>query len=73
MTSAESETEPYGEKKNKVVFIRHGDSLWNSQNKFTGWHDVPLSEQGVKEAIEAGIILKENGYTHFDVCHTSLL
>ena len=42
----------------KVVFVRHGESTWNRENKFTGWHDVPLSEHGQTEAIEAGKMLK---------------
>ena len=56
----------------KVVLIRHGESVWNLENKFTGWTDVALSEQGVKEAIEAGKVLKEKGY-HFDLAFTSVL
>lgn len=38
----------------KVVLVRHGESTWNKENRFTGWHDVPLSQHGVTEAIEAG-------------------
>ena len=53
----------------KLVLVRHGQSEWNLSNKFTGWTDVELSEQGVNEAIEAGKVLKENGYT-FDVAYT---
>lgn len=56
----------------KLVLVRHGQSLWNLENKFTGWTDVELSEQGVKEAIEAGRVLKEKGYT-FDIAYTSVL
>ncbi|MBQ2640131.1 MAG: 2,3-diphosphoglycerate-dependent phosphoglycerate mutase [Bacilli bacterium] len=56
----------------KLVLVRHGQSLWNLENKFTGWTDVDLSEQGVKEAIEAGKVLKEKGYT-FDIAYTSVL
>ena len=56
----------------KLVLVRHGQSEWNLSNKFTGWTDVELSEQGVNEAIEAGKVLKENGYT-FDVAYTSVL
>lgn len=56
----------------KLVLVRHGQSLWNLENKFTGWTDVPLTEQGEKEAIEAGKVLKENGYT-FDKAYTSVL
>ena len=56
----------------KVVFIRHGQSEWNLANRFTGWEDVDLSEQGVKEAQEAGRKIKEAGI-HFDVLYTSVL
>ncbi len=56
----------------KLVLVRHGQSVWNLENKFTGWTDVALSEQGVKEAIEAGKALKEKGY-HFDLAFTSVL
>ncbi len=56
----------------KLVLIRHGQSLWNLENRFTGWTDVDLSENGLSEAREAGAILKENGYT-FDVAYTSVL
>lgn len=56
----------------KLVLVRHGQSVWNLENKFTGWTDVALSEQGVKEAIEAGKVLKEKGY-HFDLSFTSVL
>lgn len=56
----------------KVVFVRHGQSEWNLQNRFTGWHDVDLTDQGVYEAKSAGILLRERGY-QFDVAHTSML
>ena len=56
----------------KLILVRHGESIWNKENKFTGWTDVPLSEKGINEAIEAGKILKKNGYT-FDVAYTSVL
>ena len=56
----------------KLVLIRHGESLWNLENKFTGWTDVDLSENGLKEARIAGKILKENGFT-FDIAYTSVL
>ena len=56
----------------KLVLVRHGESEWNLSNKFTGWTDVELSENGVNEAIEAGKVLKEKGYT-FDVAYTSVL
>lgn len=54
----------------KLVLIRHGQSLWNLENRFTGWVDVPLTEQGEKEAIRAGEILKG---MQFDVAYTSAL
>lgn len=56
----------------KLVLVRHGESIWNLENRFTGWTDVDLSENGVSEAIEAGKILKEKGYT-FDIAFTSVL
>jgi 2,3-bisphosphoglycerate-dependent phosphoglycerate mutase len=56
----------------KVVLLRHGESTWNQENRFTGWTDVDLSEKGRKEAIEAGRLLKEDGYV-FDVAFTSVL
>ena len=56
----------------KLVLIRNGESVWNKLNIFTGWTDVPLSEKGVKEAIQAGKLLKEKGYK-FDFCYTSVL
>lgn len=56
----------------KLVLIRHGESTWNKENRFTGWTDVPLSEQGVKEAGDAGKILKQNNYS-FDIIYTSVL
>jgi 2,3-bisphosphoglycerate-dependent phosphoglycerate mutase len=56
----------------KLVIVRHGQSVWNLENKFTGWTDVDLSDNGVNEAIEAGKVLKEKGFT-FDVAFTSVL
>src|SRR5208283_2993433 len=56
----------------KVVLVRHGESTWNKENRFTGWTDVDLSEKGIEEAINAGKVLKENGYT-FDLAYTSVL
>ena len=56
----------------KIVLVRHGESVWNLANKFTGWTDVDLSEQGVKEAKEAGKLLKEEEFT-FDLAYTSYL
>merc|ERR1719401_489967 len=56
----------------KLVLLRHGESLWNVENIFTGWHDVDLSENGAAEAIEAGKCLKEKGFK-FDIVFTSVL
>ena len=56
----------------KLVLVRHGQSMWNLENKFTGWTDVDLSDNGVKEAIEAGKVLKDKGFS-FDVAYTSVL
>jgi 2,3-bisphosphoglycerate-dependent phosphoglycerate mutase len=56
----------------KVVFLRHGESTWNAENRFTGWADVDLSPKGVEEAKEAGRCLQEKGYK-FDVIFTSML
>lgn len=56
----------------KLVLVRHGESTWNKENRFTGWTDVDLSEKGVEEAREGGRVLKRDGYT-FDVCYTSVL
>lgn len=56
----------------KVVFVRHGQSIWNLENRFTGWYDIDLTPQGHEEAREAGILLKEKGY-NFDVAYTSTL
>ena len=56
----------------KVVLLRHGESKWNKENRFTGWKDVGLSEKGVQEAHEAGKTLKAEGYT-FDMAFTSVL
>jgi len=56
----------------KVVLIRHGESVWNKENRFTGWTDVDLSEKGVEEAIKAGKLLKENGFK-FEIAYTSYL
>lgn len=56
----------------KVVFLRHGESVWNRENRFTGWADVDLSPAGVEEAGAAGRLLRDEGYL-FDVAHTSLL
>jgi len=56
----------------KLVLIRHGESTWNKENRFTGWVDVDLTAQGSKEAQQAGLLLKESGYT-FDIAYTSVL
>ena len=56
----------------KLVLIRHGESIWNKENKFTGWYDVDLSEEGLKQAKNGGKVLKEEGYA-FDVAFTSVL
>ena len=56
----------------KLVLIRHGESIWNKENRFTGWTDVDLSEKGIAEAHEAGRVLKAGGYD-FDVAYTSVL
>ena len=56
----------------KLVLIRHGESTWNKENRFTGWTDVDLSEKGRQEAKEGGQVLKAGGYT-FDVAYTSVL
>ncbi|MFN6203205.1 MAG: 2,3-diphosphoglycerate-dependent phosphoglycerate mutase [Acidobacteriota bacterium] len=56
----------------KLVLVRHGESDWNRENRFTGWTDVDLSAQGLKEARTAGEVLKAEGFT-FDVAYTSVL
>jgi 2,3-bisphosphoglycerate-dependent phosphoglycerate mutase len=56
----------------KIVLIRHGESQWNKENRFTGWTDVELSDKGNKEAIAAGKLLKEEGFI-FDKAYTSVL
>jgi 2,3-bisphosphoglycerate-dependent phosphoglycerate mutase len=56
----------------KLVLLRHGESIWNKENLFTGWYDVDLSEQGKVEAKRAGELLKAEGFT-FDVAYTSVL
>ena len=56
----------------KLVIVRHGQSMSNLENKFTGWTDVPLSEKGIEEAKNAGILLKKEGYI-FDEAYTSVL
>lgn len=56
----------------KLILLRHGESLWNMENRFTGWTDVDLSKKGVEEAINAGKIMKNNNIT-FDVAFSSVL
>lgn len=56
----------------KLVLVRHGQSAWNLENRFTGWTDVDLTDLGVQEAREAGKLLKEGGYD-FDIAYTSVL
>ena len=56
----------------KLVLLRHGESTWNLENRFTGWTDVDLTPKGIEEAKEAARLLNEGGYT-FDIAHTSLL
>lgn len=56
----------------KLVLIRHGESLWNSENRFTGWQDVDLSEKGQVEATKGGKALRERGFS-FDLAYTSVL
>jgi 2,3-bisphosphoglycerate-dependent phosphoglycerate mutase len=55
-----------------LVLLRHGESTWNRENRFTGWTDVDLSPRGVEEAVAAGRLLKEGGYV-FDIAYTSVL
>src|SRR6266436_6129688 len=56
----------------KIVLLRHGESIWNMENRFTGWYDVDLSEKGKNEARKGGQTLKKDGYA-FDVAFTSVL
>jgi len=56
----------------KIVLLRHGESVWNKENRFTGWTDVDLSDRGREEAKEAGRLLKQEGFT-FDLAFTSVL
>ena len=56
----------------KIVLLRHGESAWNKENRFTGWTDVDLTEKGIAEANKAGELLKENGF-NFDKAYTSYL
>ena len=56
----------------RLVLLRHGESTWNKENRFTGWHDVDLTERGRQEAGEAGRLLKDSGFV-FDIAFTSVL
>lgn len=56
----------------KIILLRHGESTWNKENRFTGWTDVDLSDKGIQEAKNAGQLLKKEGYT-FDLAFTSTL
>ena len=56
----------------EIVLIRHGESAWNKENRFTGWTDVPLSDKGIEEARSAGRLLKAEGF-NFDLAFTSVL
>ena len=56
----------------RIVLLRHGESVWNKENRFTGWTDVDLSDKGVVEARQAGIILKDKKFS-FDIAFTSVL
>jgi 2,3-bisphosphoglycerate-dependent phosphoglycerate mutase len=56
----------------KLVLLRHGESIWNKENRFTGWTDVDLSEKGMQEAHDSASLLKKGGFT-FDVAYTSVL
>ena len=67
MRSANRESGMY-----KVVLLRHGESTWNKENRFTGWTDVDLSEKGIQEAVEGGQVLQREGY-RFDLLYTSVL
>ncbi len=56
----------------RLVLLRHGESIWNRENRFTGWYDVDLSEKGLNEARDAGRLLREQGFV-FDIAYTSVL
>ena len=56
----------------KIVLLRHGESIWNKENRFTGWTDIDLSEKGMEEARKAGAVLKREGFV-FDIAYTSVL
>lgn len=65
-------TKPAVLKTKKLILLRHGESIWNQQKKFTGWSDVALSTRGESEAVQAAQMLEKAGY-QFDVCFTSAL
>jgi len=56
----------------KIILLRHGESVWNKENRFTGWTDVDLTEKGVEEAKKAGELMRDAGFV-FDLAHTSVL
>ena len=56
----------------ELILLRHGESQWNKENRFTGWTDIDLTEKGIEEAKNAGKLLKKEGFT-FDVAYTSVL
>ena len=56
----------------KIVLLRHGESEWNLENRFTGWTDVDLTAKGIEEAKRAGLLLKKEGF-QFDIAYTSFL
>jgi len=56
----------------KMILLRHGESVWNKENRFTGWTDVDLSDKGVEEARKAGELMRDAGFV-FDLAHTSVL
>ena len=56
----------------RIVLLRHGESTWNKENRFTGWTDVDLTEKGIADAHKAGELMKEKGF-HFDKAYTSFL
>lgn len=68
----EAQPEAQPEVKLELVLLRHGESEWNKENRFTGWEDVDLSDLGRREAMEAGLVLKKSGI-HFDLAYTSVL
>ena len=57
----------------KLVLIRHGESQWNMENRFTGWQDIDLSERGRAEALEAGRLLREGGYVFYRLANPKIL